>query len=375
MYQLIVQEGLHAGATIQLKEGEYTIGSDDACDVILLDEGVAPTHLHLLIRPSMRVLKKVNQSAFSCNDIMVQSEQKIIELHDVIRIGQAIFTIISSAEAVAKTGNSTSAVARNAVRQAIKQTGAPMRRVKKPLDYYHYLITGFGLFMVILLGSTVWFVLPDPNELTFAQKQALRQETLAKKITAFKFKDLVVQKEGTFLKLSGYIDTFDEAQELTKVLNEYRDIRMIKKYYVGAELVEWARSYLNNQTLKITYVGQGGLEIEGSSKAGDMTAKIETLKQDYSGIIKNIKQQVIEEKVKPKSDIYPLENLKIIAIQATGDIRYFETANKTRYFEGSILPDGTVVASIGDAKITLEKKGLRKVYLIAKGESNDANAR
>ena len=41
--------GLHAGARIELTEGDWVIGSDDSCDLILTDEGFAPRHASIAV--------------------------------------------------------------------------------------------------------------------------------------------------------------------------------------------------------------------------------------------------------------------------------------------------------------------------------------
>lgn len=42
--------GLHAGARIELTEGDWVIGSDDSCDLILTDEGFAPRHASIAVK-------------------------------------------------------------------------------------------------------------------------------------------------------------------------------------------------------------------------------------------------------------------------------------------------------------------------------------
>ena len=42
--------GLHAGARIELTEGDWVIGSDDSCDLILTDEGFAPRHASVSVK-------------------------------------------------------------------------------------------------------------------------------------------------------------------------------------------------------------------------------------------------------------------------------------------------------------------------------------
>ena len=41
--------GPQSGAEIPLADGEYVIGSDDACDLVLLDQTVAARHLRVSI--------------------------------------------------------------------------------------------------------------------------------------------------------------------------------------------------------------------------------------------------------------------------------------------------------------------------------------
>lgn len=42
--------GLHAGARIELTEGDWVVGSDDSCDLILTDEGFAPRHASIGVK-------------------------------------------------------------------------------------------------------------------------------------------------------------------------------------------------------------------------------------------------------------------------------------------------------------------------------------
>lgn len=51
-YLLRVMSGPQAGAEIPLADGEYVIGSDDDCDLVLLDETVAARHLRVTIAAS-----------------------------------------------------------------------------------------------------------------------------------------------------------------------------------------------------------------------------------------------------------------------------------------------------------------------------------
>ena len=51
-YLLKIFSGPHVGAEVLLENGTYTIGRDEACDIILGDQTVAPKHLQLSIRES-----------------------------------------------------------------------------------------------------------------------------------------------------------------------------------------------------------------------------------------------------------------------------------------------------------------------------------
>lgn len=48
--ELRVLTGLHQGAALLLIDDEVVLGSAPQCDVVLLDEGIAPRHLHILLR-------------------------------------------------------------------------------------------------------------------------------------------------------------------------------------------------------------------------------------------------------------------------------------------------------------------------------------
>ena len=48
---LKVFTGPHVGAEILLSDGDYVVGSDDACDVIFSDRFIAPRHAKITLFP------------------------------------------------------------------------------------------------------------------------------------------------------------------------------------------------------------------------------------------------------------------------------------------------------------------------------------
>jgi hypothetical protein len=83
--ELRVVQGLHEGAALRLLPPVITVGSDETCDVILLDPGVRPRHLQLVFD--------------DVNGWLVESTGTALPLDSPIAVGEAMIIVTSPRQA------------------------------------------------------------------------------------------------------------------------------------------------------------------------------------------------------------------------------------------------------------------------------------
>ena len=76
--ELRVVQGLHEGAALRLLPPVITVGSDEACDVVLLDPGVRPRHLQLVFDEVRGWLEESTGAALPLDFSIAVGEARII---------------------------------------------------------------------------------------------------------------------------------------------------------------------------------------------------------------------------------------------------------------------------------------------------------
>jgi type III secretion system YscD/HrpQ family protein len=90
---LKIFSGCHQGARIALRSGRYRIGSDQGCDLVLLNDEISAEHVQLVVEKQVCHLSPVDGDAF-VNGIKVIGESADVELENVITIGGVNFGLM-----------------------------------------------------------------------------------------------------------------------------------------------------------------------------------------------------------------------------------------------------------------------------------------
>jgi Inner membrane component of T3SS, cytoplasmic domain len=93
---LVIASGLHRGATLELCDGAYLIGSDANCDIVLRDKPIAPRHCVLTLEASGLSLRDLRGDA-----PQLLSPQSVAREHETLRsvydIGGVLVTLAERA--------------------------------------------------------------------------------------------------------------------------------------------------------------------------------------------------------------------------------------------------------------------------------------
>ncbi len=91
-------DGIHKNAELSMSANtHYHIGSNDACDIILMDKGVAEEHLTLFLMDRQIYLKKKAGNVFIDGDPVAESKVLLRDFQ-VVTVGQAHFAIGPAAD-------------------------------------------------------------------------------------------------------------------------------------------------------------------------------------------------------------------------------------------------------------------------------------
>lgn len=329
--RLTVQSGLHRGASIELTADEYLIGSDDDCDIVLHDAGMAPRHC--------RVVR--DKQGFSLRDVRTATSQPVPP-QALKRAGEAI-------EAMYEVAGVLIAV----VQHAPASQAAQADRQPSPVwFYFRALCGGLALTAIGFFAAHVAVerMTPEVAERIVQGSAALAAQGFG----AVRFR----RGSRGDLEIAGLVADATEQERLRGWLarNGYGAARFNVQQAAG--LIEQVRHTLATEDFQIAFEG-GRLRIEGTTRQLPIKSRIRMLADELQGVVEiDDRVAYVDARESPKPGPLPVRIRDVMI----GSPSYFRTDTGAQYYEGGVLPDGAEVVEIEASQIRFRRADQEIVY-------------
>lgn len=387
-YILKILSGPHLGAEVLLDQDRYTLGRDDACEIILNDLEVADAHLTLCVAQDRLRLTALGGS-FLVDGREVGGTDAQVDFYQVVTMGNTRFAVgpgdaewpgLTLPESVspepADIPFDTTADKRG-FREADTRAKGRRFRPKWILAVSCSCLAVIAVSVITLKSGAV----PSPgNQVVIAPATPL--EKLNQSIREMGLGDIRAElgETGQIL-VSGYVRDEGEKKALSDRLGmRFTDLEI--KVRVNSAIVGACREVLKASGLAVTVesMGPGQLIFSGSAeeKAAWETKKA-MLEQDIPGI-RSMAFRItdsqwpappaVRDNAPPPRDPAKTTGSGAgeirLAIRSVnlGRIRYLTLADGQKYFEGSVLENGYVIKSITPERIVVSRFEREKIFLL-----------
>jgi hypothetical protein len=354
--KLKVLSGLHQQAEIDLKPGEYQVGSGDKNDIRLLDTDISPAHF--LIKIEDATISLVLHQPVCVNDQLIQAgATHTVEQDSCLLIGTVKLSLLIPVKyksqvkeekkehlnAGSRKSEQVAAIISKASHQG-KNFGSRLSR----MAYFF-----FGAVLVSAFGAMATNSTSSKSTVTAKSVELLSQQTLD-----LNEKELSLKIQGDYLILSGYISTKKQEENVRQIITESKIQNVKSTYHVVQEIQQRITEYLSEPQIKVEYAGNGLFILSGTSASPNYRSSAYRLENDLTGVAR-IEHRVTIAIAKTVKHT-PLE-LAITSVSMT-PAPHFRTADGSRYFVGGRTPEGREVMEINQKKIIFSKDGRLSVY-------------
>ena len=148
MYELRVLTGLHRGAVLPLIGEQWSIGTEDSCDLVLLDSGIDPQHAQLALADDVWTLTAGGGSTII--DPENQTVERIDQLElDLMFALNGVWFTLAHADTAWMTDTDLDELAVSVHEEQVKQTPAK----RSPVPFIFGFITALAISVPTALGA------------------------------------------------------------------------------------------------------------------------------------------------------------------------------------------------------------------------------
>jgi type III secretion system YscD/HrpQ family protein len=91
---LQIFSGIHRGAVVGLHPGQYVLGCNEDCDIVLEDEGIEPEHMVLTCHSDGHYSISAKTGKFLVDGNPVEKDETGLEIHKIVTIGQIHWAVV-----------------------------------------------------------------------------------------------------------------------------------------------------------------------------------------------------------------------------------------------------------------------------------------
>ena len=324
---LRIASGMHRGASLELTDSEYLIGSSDDCDVVLRDEAVSAHHCRLARE----------WSGFCVRDLRAGPPQ-LVTPQTVVYEGGAI-------EAGYEVGG---------VRFTLRQA-APPSKVARSRELSRQSVSS-ALLVVMILGVLLAIVAVVSAQRTVMKSStALAQwsNTGNQALAAQGFRSVHFGSDPRGqMQVKGLVADPAENRRLQAWLRGSPYSKAHVNVHLASDLIEQVRRALAEDTLTVG-LRDARLDIAGKTSRLELKQRIRALTEDLRDTV------TVEDRVQylDAHEAGPVPLPVTVSSVMAGNPSYFLTDEGTRYFVGGQLPDGAEVLAIDAAQIQFRRQG------------------
>lgn len=339
MVSLSITSGLHAGATLDLAPGEYTIGRDEAaCDIVLSDADILPQHAKLVVpAEGAPVLHGLADAPIEVRSRKQAGGPVALERDEPVVLGRSTLRFTWAAP-------KPKAQPEAGVAQQPPSAGRPplrtgVRGFLRDAGWASGSMAAVGIAFALVLNSL------SSSATTESGKVAEVERVL----TSLRHNDLEVRRQpsGAIL-VAGYVPTQAERDRIEAALRRVRADIQLQVVPVGA-----ARNIdpgLRTAAGGVASADKKSVLLDGASAPAP---------------------KIAAEPAKEQTEVA----LRVRAVRTDGAGEpVLETEEGTRYGIGSLLPGGYMVVNLDTDHIVLSKGRDRFLYSLGTGEATAQGA-
>ncbi|HGY5297860.1 TPA: SctD family type III secretion system inner membrane ring subunit AscD [Aeromonas salmonicida] len=276
-WKCCVYRGLNRGVEVPLPEGRLVIGSDPLkADLVLVDEGMAPEHLVLLVNGEGITLQAWADGITPTQDGVALTAGEALRAETRLEAGPLLWSFCDSSRSLPEQLEALAAV--------VAPARAPRRRPAGADVWMGALCLSLVVAVVLLLG-TGWWHGADENE------SARSEQALKRFLAAPNYRQVVLNSSDPELwQLSGYVDENSARLALQQYLDSkgfsYRlELRIMEDLRQGAGFILQKLGYEQLQIRKGKEPGWLNLSGEIQGQDGKWSTIESLLKQEVPGLL------------------------------------------------------------------------------------------
>ncbi|MGD9214646.1 MAG: type III secretion system inner membrane ring subunit SctD [Desulfobacteraceae bacterium] len=432
VYLLEIFNGIHRGATVVLHPGQYMLGCNDECDIVLEDDSIKPEHMMLTCNPDGHFSITAQSGDFLIDGNPCEEDETDLEIHKIVTIGQIHLAVVQQGDGwqpddLPDLGVDEAAIPETDGDEARADVQDRDRDTRAGLKRWWPLAAIGGVGFLFYFATYALSSIPVQNhELHINQVKKIFEELNLPE------PDITINAEG-IMEVVGYTKLAAEKQRVMEKLKAMPSW-VHARIFAGENIVSSCRIVLARLSYAIEpdYVERGTILLKGFIAAKrDIDIIISRLKQDVGGLqsiqerlwvlddvvpelIGIIKDNELDESVRIEIENgYPVSvgllrkyeeenwrNAKMTVAQLFGDDfilkdkieaaekqlpgkvilpitgvtlgehPYITMTGNRVYFVGSPLKNGLIISEIRSDRIVIDRDG-RKYYYDLKSKDND----
>lgn len=353
------RSGSLRGRTFALKPGTNVLGSANECD-IMLNGDVQPRHLVFTVGDIAVSIRKFGTAAVRLNGEELSLQRRSTVAGDIISVADIDFELdrVEGADRASLSeppGDAAEEAQQEPV--SVEAERAPRRR-KRDATPGRYragaviaaLVAGVAISAGVGLRAVEYPKGPSqsrhPVPLPTSELEAVLGD----------FPDINVTNnaDGT-ASIKAYVTSSARKVALQRALEPFGD-RVNADVHVTDDILQRARSFLNEPGVIVTYTGHGRLVVSGIVDSEPVRQKIKRLAKDLLPAVA-VLDQVQYGQSETQGDMAALQNTlpsPMVGLTEYGNgLRQIQLANGQRYYEGATLKSGSELVNIEADRLVL----------------------
>lgn len=320
--------GMHAGAHIKFDQSPMKVGSSHLSDIVLRDDGIAADHAEIIFDGARwSIFPAGGDQALP----VLQHQERGRFLRERVDLGHA--------------------------KLVLSQLGTESARAQYEPNSTHQpavaALIGGALVTTILILATV--------HQSFDGAGAASNPLALAEVDLSAWPDVrVSQMDDGSRQISGYVDTVEDRQALLAAIG-WEQADNLAQLRSGDQLATQLREVLDNQAIKVRYVGSGVIRITGEVADQADLDRINWAMAEYESFVRI--DNLTEFAPPPRESVRRALPFQIVDVIPGAD-GSFGDQNGNRYFIGARLPDGSILMAVREDAVEFRLNNEPLLYQI-----------